>query len=76
MATKKFEISKAESVRLLIKTCFENEVTQHAQIACVLANCQHETLNFLYSEEINGRNYLGFNFLLHYCQRWIKLIYF
>ena len=56
MATKKFEISKAESVRLLIKTCFENEVTQHAQIACVLANCQHETLNFLYSEEINGRS--------------------
>lgn len=56
MATKKFEISKAEFVRLLIKTCFENEVTQHAQIACVLANCQHETLNFLYSEEINGRS--------------------
>ena len=56
MATKKFEISKAESVRLIIKTCFENEVTQHAQIACVLANCQHETQNFVYSEEIDGRN--------------------
>ena len=56
MATKKFEISKAESVRLIIKTCFENEVTQHAQIACVLANCQHETMNFLYSEEIDGRS--------------------
>ena len=55
MATKKFEISKSESVRLLIQTCFENNVTQHAQIACVLANCQHETQNFLYSEEIDGR---------------------
>ena len=56
MATKKFNISKSESVRLLIKTCFENKVTQHAQIACVLANCQHETLNFVYSEEIDGRS--------------------
>ena len=50
-----FNITKDQSVDLLIKTCLENGVTNERQIAYVLATTQHETMNFQKPEEIDGR---------------------
>jgi predicted chitinase len=51
----RFEISKNESVNLLVQTCLENGVTDQRQVAFVLATAQHETMNFTKPEEIDGR---------------------
>jgi len=49
----RFQISTAESVKLIVETCLEEGVTDHGQIAHVLGQCEHET-HFIYAEEING----------------------
>jgi len=51
----RFEISKAESVKLIVQTCLANNVTIPAQIANVLGQVEHETA-FTYAEEIDGRS--------------------
>ena len=59
----RFQISAAESVKLIVKTCLEEGVTDHGQIAHVLGQCEHET-HFIYAEEINGpaqARRLGYN---------------
>ena len=59
----RFQISTAESVKLIVKTCLEEGVTDHGQIAHVLGQCEHET-HFIYAEEINGpaqARRLGYN---------------
>lgn len=48
----RFEISKAESVKLIVKTCLEEGVIDHGQIAHVLGQCEHET-HFIYAKELN-----------------------
>lgn len=49
----KFEISPKDSVKLIVKTCLEEGVTDLGQIANVLAQCEHET-HWTYAEEIDG----------------------
>lgn len=49
----KFTISPKESIKLIVKTCVEEGVTDHGQIANVLGQCEHET-HWIYAEEING----------------------
>ena len=49
----KFNISKADSVNLIIQTALDEGVTDKAHIANILGQVEHET-NFIYSEEING----------------------
>lgn len=59
----KFQISTAESVKLIVKTCLEEGVTDIGQIAHVLGQCEHET-HWIYAEEINGPSQarrLGYN---------------
>lgn len=51
-----FNITKDQSVDLLIKACLENGITDGRQIAYVLATAQHETMNFQKPEEIDGRH--------------------
>ena len=48
----RFEISPAESVKLLVETCIEEGVVDHGQIAHVLGQCEHET-HFIYAKELN-----------------------
>lgn len=48
----RFQISTAESVKLIVKTCLEEGVTDHGQIAHVLGQCEHET-HFIYAKELN-----------------------
>jgi predicted chitinase len=58
-------LSPSETVKLLVKTCLEEGVTDHGQIANVLGQCQHESDNWAVVEEYSsgsqyqGRNDLG-----------------
>jgi len=52
----RFQISPAESVKILVQTCLANNVTIPNQVANVLAQCEHETGGFVFSEEIDGRS--------------------
>lgn len=49
----KFEISPKDSVKLIVKTALEEGVTDHGQIANILAQCEHET-EWTFAEEIDG----------------------
>lgn len=50
-----FNISREQSVDLIVKTCLDNEITDTRQIAYVLATAQHESANFNAPEEGWGR---------------------
>ena len=51
-----FKISKEESADLIVKTCLDEGVTNPKQIAYILASAQHESGNFHYASEIDGRS--------------------
>lgn len=55
-STEGFGISRQQSVDLIVRTCLENGVSDHRQIAYVLATAQHETRNFTAPEEDFGRS--------------------
>lgn len=48
-------ITRDQAVRLIVRTCLEEGVTDQRQIAYVLATAEHESLNFTKPEEDYGR---------------------
>lgn len=52
MSNGKFTIQPSESIKLLVKTCLEEGITDVGQIANVLAQCEHETGGWIWSREI------------------------
>lgn len=48
-------ISRDQAVRLIVRTCIEEGITDQRQIAYVLATAEHESLNFTKPEEDYGR---------------------
>lgn len=55
-STEGFGISREQSVRLIVRTCLDNGVTNPRQIAYILATAQHETRDFTAPEEDFGRS--------------------
>jgi len=50
-----FGLTRDQSVEMIVRTCIDNGVTDHRQIAYVLATAQHESRNFAAPEEDWGR---------------------
>ncbi|RDZ28153.1 peptidoglycan-binding protein [Lysobacter silvisoli] len=48
-------ISRDQAVRLIVRTCIEEGITDQRQIAYVLATAEHESMNFTKPEEDYGR---------------------
>jgi peptidoglycan hydrolase-like protein with peptidoglycan-binding domain/predicted chitinase len=48
-------ITRDQAVRLIVRTCMEEGVTDERQIAYVLATAEHESQNFTSPEEAHGR---------------------
>ena len=48
-------ITREQTVRLIVRTCLEEGVTDERQIAYVLATAEHESQNFTSPEESSGR---------------------
>lgn len=55
-STEGFGIDRMESVRLIVRVALEEGVTDHRQIAYMLATAQHESDNFTAPEEHFGRS--------------------
>jgi len=50
-----FGLTRDQSVEMIVRTCIDNGITDHRQIAYVLATAQHESRNFAAPEEDWGR---------------------
>ncbi len=50
-----FGLTRDQSVEMIVRTCIDNGVTDHRQIAYVLATAQHESRDFAAPEEDWGR---------------------
>lgn len=50
-----FGLTRDQSVEMIVQTCIDNSVTDHRQIAFVLATAEHESHNFTAPEENWGR---------------------
>lgn len=50
-----FGLTRDQSVEMIVRTCIDNGITDHRQIAYVLATAQHESRDFAAPEEDWGR---------------------
>lgn len=50
-----FGLTRDQSVEMIVRTCIDNGITDHRQIAYVLATAEHESHNFTAPEENWGR---------------------
>lgn len=50
-----FGLTRDQSVEMIVQTCIDNGITDHRQIAYVLATAEHESRNFAAPEEDWGR---------------------
>ncbi|WP_312252124.1 peptidoglycan-binding protein [Stenotrophomonas sp.] len=50
-----FGLTRDQSVAMIVRTCIDNGITDHRQIAYVLATAQHESRDFAAPEEDWGR---------------------
>ncbi len=50
-----FGLTRNQSVEMIVRTCIDNGITDHRQIAYVLATAQHESRDFAAPEEDWGR---------------------
>ena len=50
-----FGLTRDQSIEMIVRTCIVNGITDHRQIAYVLATAQHESRDFAAPEEDWGR---------------------
>ena len=50
-----FGLTRDQSIEMIVRTCIDNGITDHRQIAYVLATAQHESPDFAAPEEDWGR---------------------
>jgi len=50
-----FGLTRDQSIEMIVRTCIDNGITDHRQIAYVLATAQHESRDFAAPEEDWGR---------------------
>lgn len=69
-----FGLTRDQSVEMIVRTCIDNGITDHRQIAYVLATAQHESRDFAAPEEaVRYQIGMGVESLPHERSEWHRI---